>query len=243
MTQKIDKTDQPPRTEEKRQQEGARAKEHARQRESVPVGYDSLKDPGTVRHLRKEAAEAKTLKRYIPWTPRLEEWFDKPARELPQELLSRVELYMDWDSTPPDERRRVASDWDSQHDPANEPLQRYWFGLHNEINDLKGKLEELNNASWSTVSELEYQKKEGAALSKRISEVENELSLSQKRGFRAGPRDSELQYDANELAKRWQEKNKCFSKRDIAKELLRLDRWAACFKTYERIERILRKEW
>lgn len=54
----------------------------------------------------------------------LEGWFDTSIADLPVEQRYRVEsaFALDvWDKLPPEERRRVAADWDDEHDPSTEP--------------------------------------------------------------------------------------------------------------------------
>ena len=109
------------------------------------------------------------------------------------------------------------------------------------MEEIEEKIKEWETVSCPTARDLELQKKELTALIKEHDDIAKELR--QEPGSRTGDRNRDLQDDANALAKRWKVENKSFSKRDIAKKLLKSDRWAAVFKTDSTIERILHNKW
>ncbi|MDX9834749.1 MAG: hypothetical protein RBT36_05965 [Desulfobulbus sp.] len=101
----------------------------------------------------------------------LENWFDKDFEELPEAERQRVErdfFMKPWDNLSADQRRRVARDWDSRHDPAMAQHNEYWRQFFEHLLELKEKLEEWQGAATPTASDL-------AVKESRIKELEQEI--------------------------------------------------------------------
>lgn len=107
----------------------------------------------------------------------LENCFDKDFEELPEAERQRVErdfFMKPWDNLTADQRRRVARDWDSRHDPAMAQHDEYWRQFFEHLLELKEKLEEWRGVATPTASDL-------AQKEKRIKELEQEIERMEKK--------------------------------------------------------------
>lgn len=101
-----------------------------------------------------------------------EGWFDRPLRDLPEELRKRVEREfspMPWDSLSANQRRSVALQFDYQHDPATEQDQKFWWDFFLRQGGLKDQIAEWGAVATPTAGEL-------ALKESRLKELRQELA-------------------------------------------------------------------
>lgn len=110
----------------------------------------------------------------------LENWFDKDLEDLPEAERRRVErdfFLIPWDNLSADQRRGVARQWDSQHDPAMAPHQEYWRQFFEHLYALKEKLEEWQGAATPTASDLALKESRIKVLEQEIERMETQQQL------------------------------------------------------------------
>ena len=193
---------------------------------------------------------------YISLETELEEWFEKPFNELPEDLQKRVERGFrptPWDNLTSDDRRRRACLWDGWENPAFEiERRRLWDSAKIElIDELEEKIEE-----WEATDpkkdplKKRIKEKELKKLRRKLrkaTEVFDRVLGSETRTGKSPvtpktKRDKKLQAEANNLAKVWwKEGRRKFTKKEIAKNLAASDEWDSM--TAKRIVRILRVQW
>ena len=143
--------------------------------QAMEITFPSTIERAVMRAKSKAAAltqqNAASQGEFESLTLALENWFDKDLEELPEAERQRVErdfFLKPWDNLSADQRRRVARDWDSRHDPAMARHNEYWRQFFEHLLELKEKLEEWRGVATPTASDL-------AQKEKRIKELEQEI--------------------------------------------------------------------
>jgi hypothetical protein len=110
-----------------------------------------------------------TTSEFVPLTPILADWFDKPTDALPSEVrksLSRYPLLaIIWGSATPQQRREAAADWDYQRNPDTQQEQEQYLSIWSEIR-------ELERVPASVPTEIESKKRQLAALRCELDQLE-----------------------------------------------------------------------
>lgn len=107
----------------------------------------------------------------------LEDWFDKPLRDLPEAMRQRVEqefFPMPWDSLSADQRRSVALQLDYQHDPATAQDQQYWWNFFERMDAIKKQISEWTAAPAPTAGELALKETRLAELRQELARMESQ---------------------------------------------------------------------
>ena len=98
-------------------------------------------------------------------------------------LRQRVErefVPIPWDQLSADQRRRVALQWDYQHDPATEQERQYWWNFFERQHELKEQLEEWQSTATPTASDLALKESRLKELQQEFERME--LQKRQERG-------------------------------------------------------------
>lgn len=115
-------------------------------------------------------------------TKALEDWFDTPLCDLPEELRYRVEdefSPMPWDKLSPSDRREICEQVDSYDDPSLEARRQHYYELADIVTELEATI-----AQWEskrTPTALDQDVKE-----RRLQELHQELKKLRDEHFANG---------------------------------------------------------
>ena len=118
------------------------------------------------------------MNEYRSLTAALEGWFDKPLRDLPVDLQTRIAedfFPMPWHQLSPDQRRSVALQWDAQNDPALEDERQFWWEFFNRRSELAARLATWKETAAPTASDLALREERIAALERELAEMDQQL--------------------------------------------------------------------
>ena len=118
---------------------------------------------------------------YISLEAELEDWFETPFDELPEDLQKRVERGFrptPWDNLTPDDRRRRACLWDGWENPAFErERRRFWdLGLLKDMHKVKEEIEKWETTPHLSISELESKERHIEELNNELQTIEENIS-------------------------------------------------------------------
>ncbi|MCH8056861.1 MAG: hypothetical protein IIB78_03210 [Proteobacteria bacterium] len=118
---------------------------------------------------------------YISLEAELEDWFETPFDELPEDLQKRVERGFrptPWDNQTPDDRRRRACLWDGWENPAFErERRRLWdLGLLKDMHKVKEEIEKWETTPHLSISELESKERHIEELNNELQTIEENIS-------------------------------------------------------------------
>ena len=105
----------------------------------------------------------------------LDEWFDKPQSDMPDEIRQRVEQEfspISWDRLAPNQRRSFALQRDYQGDPATEQERQYWWDHFCRKEALEKQIAEWSVATTPTASDLAQKEARLAELKKELARME-----------------------------------------------------------------------
>ncbi len=108
-------------------------------------------------------------------TAELDGWFDKPLAELPNPQRNRVETDLPtglWDHLSADQRRRWATDWDYQHDPATGDERVEQFNRFVEQDHIERQILELELMAAHTPLERESKMRQLVELRQQLDRVQ-----------------------------------------------------------------------
>lgn len=133
---------------------------------------------------------------YDHLTIALEDWFDKPLSDIPDNIRQRIEKDMfplPWDSLSPEQRRIGALQLDYQHDPATEKDRQYWWDFFCQKEALKNQIQEWEKTATPTASDLTHKEgklKELRAELRRMNEQERQPQRPYIPGQKAAKADA-----------------------------------------------------
>lgn len=108
----------------------------------------------------------------------LEGWFDTSICNLPDELRQRVKrefIPMSWDQLSAEDRRSIALQMDSQHDPATERDRQFWWDFFGRQDALKAEIAQWEAVATPTASDLALSEDRLRELRQELARMEMEL--------------------------------------------------------------------
>lgn len=113
----------------------------------------------------------------------LEEYFNTPYADLPEDERQRVEndfFPMPWDKLSPNHRRSVAAQLDYQRDPDTEGERQYWSDFFNRRDNLQRKLMQWESVATPTATDLATKESKVSGLQQELDRMDQ--TLRQARG-------------------------------------------------------------
>jgi hypothetical protein len=121
-------------------------------------------------------------------TKALEDWFDTPLCDLPEELRYRVEdefSPMPWDQLSPSDRREICEQVDSYDDPSLEARRQHYYGLAHIVTELEATIAQWESKRTPTALDQDVKERRLQELKKlRDEHVANGMPRSAPRSLR-----------------------------------------------------------
>lgn len=126
-------------------------------------------------------------------TKALEDWFDTPLCDLPDELRYRVEdefSPMPWDQLSPSDRREICEQVDSYDDPSLEARRQHYYELADIVTELEAAIAEWESKRTPTALDQDVKERRLQELKKlRDEHFANGMPRPALRSLREKPED------------------------------------------------------
>lgn len=117
---------------------------------------------------------------FVSLTQALEDWFDQPLAQLPDELRLRVEdefLPMPWDRLTAAGRRDVTKQVDFRVDPATEAYRHTSWDYAERRSDLEARIKVWQDSATPTATDLKHQAENIQSLQRELTDLEAEFKV------------------------------------------------------------------
>ena len=130
-------------------------------------------------------------------TKALEDWFDTPLCDLPEELRYRVEdefSPMPWDQLSPSDRREICEQVDSYDDPSLEARRQHYYELADIVTELEATIAQWESKRTPTALDQDVKERRLQELHQELKKLRDEhfangMPRSAPRSLREKPED------------------------------------------------------